>query len=71
MSNNSKPDDRLIGLRIEHDYSHYKGTITKTRPDIRGYNYFVEWDLMPEHNDWYRRNVLLPINLNQGAKRNA
>lgn len=58
MSNNSKPHEELVGTKVQHDYSGDYGKITKTRDDIRGYIYFVEWDIMPERNDWYQLNVL-------------
>ena len=63
MSNNSKPSKKLVGARVHHELDKYKfGVITKVRPDIRGYNYFVEWDTTPERNDWYSLSVLVKIN---------
>lgn len=62
MSNNSKPLTQLVGKRVRHDFSrNVVGVITKTRPDIRGYCYFVEWDNRSERNDWYQLNVLEEI----------
>lgn len=58
MSNNSKPHPELIGTKVRHDFSKYVGEITKVREDIRGYNYYVEWEIVPERNDWYQLNVL-------------
>lgn len=59
MSNNSKPIYELVHHCVEHDFSHERGVITDVREDIRGYNYFVEWDLFPEHNDWFSKGVLI------------
>jgi hypothetical protein len=58
MSNNHKTIPGLVGTKVKHDFSKYTGTITKTRADLRGYAYFVEWDNWSEHNDWYQLNVL-------------
>lgn len=69
MSNKSKPIPSLVWIRVQHDYSKDKGKITKTRQDIRGYCYFVEWDLTPEHNGWYQLNVLEKVgNKQDGLK---
>lgn len=62
MSNQHKIVENVVGSRVRHDFSKYLGTITKTRNDIRGYAYFVEWDTEPEHNDWYQLNVLEKVN---------
>lgn len=62
MSNGYKPLQDVVGRKIRHDFSrNMTGKITKTRLDIRGYCYFVEWDLYPEQNDWYQLNVLEKI----------
>jgi hypothetical protein len=58
MSNDAQPIHELLNHRVEHDFGHEKGIITEVREDIRGYNYFVQWDLYPENNDWYAKNVL-------------
>ena len=60
MSNNSQPITELVGERVRHDFTHAAvGEITDTREDIRGYNYFVKWDNMPEYNDWYSLSSLI------------
>lgn len=49
----------LIGRRVEHDFSHLKGTITDVQDNLKGYCYYVKWDKAPGHNDWYRLKVLI------------
>lgn len=72
MSNQHKTIEGLVGTKVRHDFSrNIVGTITKTRDDIRGYAYYVEWENAPEHNDWYALTRLEKLNTPNEEVRNA
>lgn len=51
----------MIGSKVEHDYSGYRGVVKAYRRNPQGYNYQVDFQVGPDEirTDWYQRKVLV------------
>ncbi|HUH57838.1 MAG TPA: hypothetical protein VL020_04930 [Pseudomonadales bacterium] len=51
----------MIGSKVKHDFSNYRGVVKEYRRHPQGYNYKVEFDTGGKSplTDWFKRKVLV------------